>query len=224
MPKSRKSRPERKLKTVLHIYCEGAKTEPNYIQGYLDRYFPTNRRLKVVRIEDTKKNTPKQLVSEAVNAKKKAKKVGLNDSYWVIYDRESKAKYSDDLHCKAYATAKKNDVSVAISNICFEVWLILHFTYTTAAYSCYDDLRNNSPLRPKLKAKGVDQYDKGEKGIFDHFTEQEIQMARDHAKKMNQQTEQGANPSLIYPYQLNPYTDVYKLLDNIDEIAKENDS
>ncbi|WP_019868422.1 RloB family protein [Methylovulum miyakonense] len=219
MPKPRKGRSEQQLKPLLRIYCEGAKTEPNYIQGYLDKFFPTNRRLKVVKIEDTKKNTPKELVGVAVNAKKLANKTGLSDLFWVVYDRESQQKYSDALHHNAYDTAQKHNVSVALSNVCFEIWLILHLEDTTAPYSCYDDLRSNSSLRKHLKIRGIQDYDKGAEDIFNFFSEEEIKNARDRAYRMNIQTQQSANSSQTKPYQLNPYTDVYKLLDAIDEIA-----
>jgi RloB-like protein len=220
MPKSRKVRQEQQLKPLLRIYCEGTKTEPNYIQGYLDKFFSTNRRLKVVKIEDTKKNTPKELVGVAVIAKKLANKTGLSDAFWVVYDRESQHKYSDALHYKAYDTAQKNNISVALSNVCFEVWLLLHLQNTTAPYSCYDDLRNNSSLRKHLKIRGIQDYDKGAEDIFNFFSEEEIKNARVRAYRMNIQTQRSANSSQTKPYHLNPYTDVYKLLDAIDEIAR----
>lgn len=222
MPKPRKNRQEQKLKPVLRIYCEGAKTEPNYLQGYIDKFFPTNRRLKVVRIENTKKNTPKQLVDEAVLAKKVANKSGLNDSFWVVYDRESEIKYSEELHRNAYKKAQRNDVAVVLSNVCFEVWLVLHFQETAAPYSCYDELRKSSLLRQEFRKRGISDYDKGEKTIFSLFSEQEVQNARARALQMNLQMEQSADPSRNSPYHMNPFTDVYKLLDKIDEVAEKN--
>jgi RloB-like protein len=222
MPKSRKNRPEKNLKPVLRIYCEGAKTEPNYIQGYLDKFFNANRRLKLVKIADTNKNTPNQLVDEAVNAKQQSNKDGLADSYWVVYDRESEHKYPEKLHDAAYKKAQKNDISVALSNVCFEVWLLLHFRESAASYSCFDDLRNQSFLREECRKRGITDYDKGEKGIFNIFSDLEIQQARNRAQTMNEQILQCADSSKTFPYQLNPYTDVYSLLDKIDEIAKEN--
>ncbi|MFA5984762.1 MAG: RloB family protein [Methylococcaceae bacterium] len=221
MPKSRKNRFQQKLKPVLRIYCEGAKTEPNYIQGYLNKFFPANRRLQVVKIEDTKKNTPKQLVQVAVKAKKDANKKGLNDSIWVVYDRESPAKYPDALHLEAYKLAQTYEICIALSNVCFEVWLLLHFKDTAAPYSCYDDIRSNSILRQELQTRGLTDYDKGEGTIFNLFSEEDIKNARNRAKQMNSQTLQSADPTRNYPFQLNPYTDVYMLLDRIDKFASE---
>jgi hypothetical protein len=215
MPKSN-NRPQKDLKPVLHIYCEGEKTEPNYISGYLDKFFPTNRRLKVIKLESTKNNKPRELVNEAVKAQKNLPSC---DSFWVVYDRESEQSYSDDKHATAYNKAQKHAISVALSNVCFETWLLLHFQGTTAPYSCYDDLRNNSALRAEFKKRGISDYDKGNKAIFSVFKENEIIDARTRARRINSQTIKSTAPSRTQPYQLNPYTNVYELLDAIDEIA-----
>jgi len=215
MPK-KNNRSKQDLKPILHIFCEGEKTEPNYLKGYLERFFSTNRRLKVIKIEPTNKNTPKQLVEEAI---KKQKYCPDGDSFWVVYDRESEQKYSDNLHAQAYNKAQKHNIDVALSNVCFEAWLLLHFTSSSAPYNCYDDLRKKSNLRAECKKRGVKDYDKGNKEIFDQLTENEIKTARVNAKRINEQSKCNANSSNTKPYQLNPFTDVYLLLDAIDAMA-----
>jgi len=65
MPKKR-CRHSIPLKPNLHIYCEGEKTEPNYIRSYIETRFPGTRLSPVRR---TRKNTPVQLVEEAIKAK-----------------------------------------------------------------------------------------------------------------------------------------------------------
>jgi hypothetical protein len=219
MPK-KNNRAKRELKPVLHIYCEGKKTEPNYLRGYINRFFSANRRLRVIEIEETDKNTPVQLVDVAIK-KQSEKGFPEGDTIWVVYDRESKQKYSDDLHKKAYSEALKHSISVAFSNVCFEMWLLLHFVETNAPYSCYEDLRKKSVLREECKKRGMIDYDKGDKAIFDILKNSEIEDARNRAKKINKATQDSADPSCNKPYQWNPYTDVYTLLDEIDEHAKD---
>ncbi|OTE96209.1 hypothetical protein BCS42_08185 [Crenothrix sp. D3] len=219
MPK-KITRPTKNLKPILHIYCEGTKTEPNYLNGYLDTFFPTNRRLlKVIKIEPTEKNTPVQLVSVAMKAQKEFPD---GDVFWVVYDRESEQKYADKFHATAYDRAESKGIFVALSNVCFEVWLLLHFQDVTAQYNNYDDLRSSSALRTKCKERKMLDYDKGDMSIFSIFTKGDIELARRRAKKMNALTEQSANASQTKPYQWNPYTDIYKLLDFIDNFAAEN--
>ena len=218
MPKDR-SRTPKKLLPKLHIYCEGAKTEPNYLNGYISNNYPGNVRLKIIEIVPTKKNTPKQLVDEAVWDKKH--KYPEGDFFWVVYDRESKYKYSDKLHMEAYQKAKNNNVNIGLSNVCFELWLLLHFQDTYAPYSCCDDLIKNSSLHAECKKLGLSSYSKGDKYIFNKI-DNLIGKARERAEKMNMDILASADPFRVQPYHLNPYTDVHKLLDAIDKFAKDN--
>lgn len=214
MPKKRRPKRVRHLSPVFHIFCEGEKTEPNYFNCYLDRYHPGNRRLRVIKIEDTKKNTPVQLVEEAIKLKCD-RSCPKHDMFWVVYDRERVAKYSDELHCQTFSAANKYDVKVAISNVCFEIWILLHFEANTASYSCYEDLIKNS----NLSKVHIKDYAKGDKGIFATFVKN-VEDAKNNAIAMNSNTIKNADRTWTKPYQWNPYTDVYKLLDAIDEFDK----
>lgn len=206
MPKNNR-RPSRKLKPVLHIFCEGEKTEPTYIHGYIDRCCPGNRTLKIVKIEPTNKNTPMQLVDEAVKMKRQEPEF---DEFWVVYDRESTAKYSGSLHAKARAKADANNIQIAISNVCFEVWILLHYENACGPFSCFGDLWNKSRLKAHLG-----DYKKGDPNLFSRL-ENCVNSARQRAKRMNEQTQNGANQQDNRPDQWNPYTNVYELLDAID--------
>ena len=112
------------------------------------------------------------------------------------------------LHAGARQKAGKQ-IHIAISNICFEVWLLLHFQETVAHYSSCDDLLKRS----SLKKKHIRNYGKANKRAY---SPTEIALARKRAEHMNDQTKHGANPAWTQCHQWNPYTDVYKLLDAID--------
>ena len=90
MPKPKK-RERQELKPRLHIFCEGEKTEPNYLNLYIGAVLPGT---KLIIVEKTNKNTPVQLVEEALKAKAKEPD---GDIFWVVYDREGQAKYPDAL-------------------------------------------------------------------------------------------------------------------------------
>ncbi len=215
MPKKRRNNDERKLAPVFHIYCEGEKTEPNYLNGYIGKSFPGSRLLSVIKVENAKKNTPLQLVEETAVAKND-KDCPDEDIFWVVFDRESVAKYPNKLHLEAYQCAQKHGVNIAISNVCFEIWILLHFQRNTAAYSSCDDLIKNSDLRKKH----IKNYSKSDKGVFDVIVDR-IADARKNAIAMNKNTIGSADESWKQPYQWNPFSDVYKLLDAIDEFGKE---
>lgn len=214
MPKKRGNKTQKQLAPVFHIYCEGEKTEPNYFNGYIGKCFPGNRRLRVFRVEKTNKNTPIQLIEEAIKHKT-SKDCPEEDVFWVVFDRESTVKYPDTLHLQAYQKANSNDVNIALSNICFELWILLHFEKCTAAFSCYDDLKKNS----NLFKTHIKDYDKGSKNIF-NIVKDKVNDARKNALDINKITENAADASWTKPYQFNPFSEVYKLLDAIDGFGK----
>ena len=219
MPRPR-GKKDKKLKPVLHIYCEGLKTEPNYINAYIDEFHPGVRPLKVIEIEPTKKNTPVQLVKEAVS-KKSDSSVPKHDIFWVVYDRESEAKYSKALHQTAYDKACAHGVKVAFSNVCFEVWLLLHFVGSTACYSSFDNLMNESPLKKKLEEVGIKSYEKGADDLFGYIKEG-VDDARRRAKRMNEDALSSCERADSPPYWLYPYTAFHLLLDEIDDFVDKN--
>lgn len=214
MPK-RKKVAQRQVRPVLHIFCEGEKTEPLYIRRYLDANCMAYRRLcdlqvcrdLYLKMEDTVKNTPVQLVDVAVDLQGRCPDV---DVFWVVYDRESVAKYSDKLHQQAQDKAASHGIHVALTNVCFEVWLLLHKAYSTKAFNSYDDLYANSPLK-----RHFPNYAKGDASTFS-VTDKEIAEARRRAKKLNAASIAGSGLATPRPYQLNPYTDMHLLLDGID--------
>lgn len=210
MPKPRGTL-SKPVQPILRIFCEGEKTEPNYIKGYL-RQFYSNRKLYMV--HDTRKNTPVELVKEAIKCKKSY--VSLQkDSFWVVYDRESVIKYPDARHAEAYDLASANGINLAISNVCFELWLLLHFYPNTAQYQSCDDLLRNSRFKRYLRDIGVNNYEKGCLALYSLISDK-IGDARKHALAMNAHTQQSAPSGVDRPYLLNPYTQVHELLDAID--------
>ncbi len=217
MPK-RRAKKTRPLGSVLHIFCEGEKTEPNYIKSYVGKTHPENRLL--VKVQKCSKNTPVQLVREAVNLKNH-KDTPDGDHFWVVYDRESTSQYKDSLHRDAFEHARREDINIAISNVCFEIWLLLHFTDSTAPYGDYTNLMKNSPLKKELKKLGLGDYQKSNSRLYNLISDR-VQDARKRAITMNRNTLNSSDESKGKPYRLNPYTLVHELLDGIDEFVKKN--
>ncbi|UQS13668.1 RloB family protein [Pseudomonas sp. HS6] len=212
MPKARNSS-SRALPKKMHIYCEGEKTEPNYLNGYISDI--DDRALRhVIIVEKTRKNTPVELVNVAIEHKK-SNTSAKGDEFWVVYDRESVAKYTDTLHDKAYKRAKDNGINIALSNVCFEHWLLLHITNSSAPYTCYGDLINRSCLKEEFRKKLGKDYDKAGTEIYE-FLSKNINKARRAAQKLNLAAIQTAQPGRDKPHHLNPYTDIPKLLNAID--------
>ncbi|MEJ1416231.1 MAG: RloB family protein [Candidatus Sedimenticola sp. (ex Thyasira tokunagai)] len=217
MPKKRKKK-IRRVWPNLRIFCEGEKTEPNYINSYIDSKLPGNKTLRVVVVEKTDKTTPLQLVEEAI-AKKDSYLTPDGDIFWVVFDRESVAKYKDELHAKAQALAKENGIKIALSNVCFELWLLLHLCDSAPPKSKCDEVISQTQFKKELRLRGVADYKKGSKELYS-FLANAICDARKRAKMMNARTRKGAEKGKSNPYQLNPYTDVHLLLDAIDSFGR----
>lgn len=126
-PWSRSSGYKRKINTreprkrVL-IVCEGAKTEPNYFNG-----FRVNRLICEIDIRGTGYNTA-SLVRKAISLKQQEE----FDEVWCVFDRDS---FSAQEFNSAFGLAQRNNIKIAYSNEAFELWYLLHFNYYDAAIS-----------------------------------------------------------------------------------------
>lgn len=215
----------RQVKSKIYIYCEGKTTEPHYIRAYIQFKHPNCARLKKaeipIEIKDTNKNTAIQLVNEAVAFM--AQKDFDGDEVWVVYDRESPQKYADSLHQKAYNLADKKGVKVALSNVCFEYWLLLHLEETTPAMSDCDSLVSSAVFKNAFKEIGITRYDK--KGSVSKdiskalMTDEYINNARERAQKINSQSKKASGFNCNQPYKIQPFTNIYELLAAIDRVA-----
>ncbi|MFC8047858.1 RloB family protein [Nocardia sp. NPDC057353] len=103
------------------MYVEGVSTEPEYIDA-LKRLPELSGPVSVdIAIEEAGA-TPMRLVESACADKRRA---DLDiDHYWCVFDVESPQPHP---HLeRARRKARDNGVRLAISNPCFELWLVLH--------------------------------------------------------------------------------------------------
>jgi len=205
-------RPPRQLKKLMHIICEGEKTEPFYIRGYIDDQ--AKEKAKVIEVPDVKVNTPVQLVDYAVSLRNSSS-TSADDEYWVVYDRESVRKYSHELHAQAWNKAQANGINIALSNVCFEIWILLHFQGCDAPYENYDDLYRNSGLKGALKSVGIENYNKGFVHLYSKLAGG-VSNARKRAEILNRRSKEVAEKDNHKPFHYGCYTDVHLLLDAID--------
>lgn len=108
------------------ICCEGKVTEPSYFNGLKNEL-----RIRLVRIEVLPAGpNPKTIVDYAVEKKREAEDLASRrgddnlkyDEVWCVFDVDSHPHIAD-----AKQKASANGVRLAISNPCFELWLLLHF-------------------------------------------------------------------------------------------------
>jgi len=153
----RRKKPVYAPKECTLIVCEGVATEPDYFQGLW-------RRLRIPRslvdVEVIGEGAvPLTVVDSADSRRKERQKEAARsqvveyDRVWCVVDVEAPqphAKISEAL-CKA----KDLGIDVALSNPCFEYWLLLHFEHTGSYFatnrSVRDALRQHIPAYDKSK-------------------------------------------------------------------------
>jgi hypothetical protein len=128
------------VRTTFRVYSEGKSTEPEYVDA-LRRLPIIADRVSIDISIEASGASPMTLVEMACNAKR----TGLDiDYFWCVYDVESPQPHP---HLdRARDMAASNGVHLAISNPCFELWLILHFADQTAYLSTDDAVRRRGEL------------------------------------------------------------------------------
>lgn len=112
----------------LVVFCEGKVTEPGYLRALERHHGVTN-----IAVFDIREGggVPRTLVERAKKAKTEADPAAAdNTEYWCVFDVEA-PKPHPGLQ-DAVVMARDNGIRVAVSNPCFELWLILHFADRTA--------------------------------------------------------------------------------------------
>jgi RloB-like protein len=116
----------REPKPLILIVCEGKNTEPQYLDGFLRACRNPRVKIRIAR----EQGVPRSIVEIAKENKKAAeadaKRRGdenlAYDSVWCVFDVDEHPHIHDALQ-----VARDNGVELAISNPCFELWLLLHF-------------------------------------------------------------------------------------------------
>ncbi len=128
-------------KTIL-IVTEGEKTEPSYLTALRDRLRLSSADVVVSKADGTDPvSVVNFAIENAAERKRRAKKSTIivpYDSVWAVFDTE---RYDTNPKLKeAIMIAKGKKINLAISNPCFEYWILLHFEYTTAQFASCDDV------------------------------------------------------------------------------------
>jgi RloB-like protein len=128
------------------ILCEGERTEPEYLQAL--KLHPSVRDVAAVdlRVQNRKgKSDPRTLVAIMAAARRKAiDEEAEIDEFWCVFDVEWPRNHPglND----AVEQARQHCIEVAVSNPCFELWLILHFQDCSAWLTSHQATRIRSRL------------------------------------------------------------------------------
>jgi uncharacterized protein YukE len=127
----------RHVKITILIVGEGQKTEPNYFRELkLEDNVTAEFSLTVKKGHG---RSPGGVIEEALRHKQRAENRGeYYDEVWCALDVEGPDK-RESLE-RAMAVARQNDITLCLSNPCFEVWLLAHFVRQSRAYNDCDSV------------------------------------------------------------------------------------
>jgi hypothetical protein len=192
----------RTTKKRILIVCEGANTEPQYFEQFVDAH-----RDAIVDVETAEAagvplsvvRAAKRLKNSAVSAAKRVGNPYLKyDSVWATFDVDEHPHVSEALQM-----AKRNGVNVALSNPCFELWLILHLRDAPG-------IIHRHAAQAMLK-KFVANYDKN---VDYEVYRIGYEKAAERARRLDERAAEVGEPGR------NPTTGIYKLTETI--VPREN--
>ncbi len=187
----------------LLIVCEDEKSSKLYFESF-KRDEKLKRELSSVDIDvvHPKDHSPVGLVNEAKEKKKKAKRIrNPYNEVWIVLDKDGHANLD-----QALITARDNNISVALSVICFEYWILLHFEKTKKPFTKCDQIISY------IKEKHFNGYVKN----INAYTSlrDKIDKAIENGKWLMKQNQNDIDRGSKI-YNLSAYTDVYILVQKL---------
>jgi hypothetical protein len=123
----RKVSPVRNEKQRILVLCEGKCTEPQYLRALRSKLRIPEQNLMLLCPPEIP-NTPKEMVEEA--KRRKRDKKDCWDQVWCVFDTETKLTQNCRVGLKEAVNsaeyAQGGRIELAISNPCFEIWLLWH--------------------------------------------------------------------------------------------------
>ena len=199
----RKTSGRSQRRTVV-VFCEGARTEPDYLKA-LKADPAVNKAVSLEIDGQTHGSAPLTLVAAAADfrARTPADQSEV-DEVWCIFDVESPQNHPNLK--EAVALARDRGVKVAISNPCFELWLLLHFQDHSAW------LDNRGARRELERHDGIE--DKSIDGArYMPLRDRAIDRARDLARRHE-------GNGTEFPRD-NPSSGMYRFLEALENLATE---
>lgn len=127
---------EQKRKIVCCIVTEGERTEPEYFNWFLGKYFRDGRKVVLVQAGD-KKTSPKQVLKRAEQQQKEYPAATV----FMVIDDDERPKDEIDYvlnKCNKFGVIDTEKINCVFSNRAFEFWGVLHFKNISRAMGKQD--------------------------------------------------------------------------------------
>jgi hypothetical protein len=130
-----------KINKRILILCEDEKSSLFYFKSFRnDEKFRRNLSAVSIEVYHPKNFSPLGLVKDAIKRQLKAKENSIPyDDIWVVFDKDTHKRIPE-----AYNLAENNSdkikINIAISIICFEFWVLLHYDKIIRPFHNCDEL------------------------------------------------------------------------------------
>ena len=183
------------------MFCEGIRTETDYIEALRKEPAVRESASVEIRIDRTASGAvPLTLVHKAAEARDRySQEEGEIDEVWCVFDVEWPHNHPNLREAKEKAKAR--NVNLAVSNPCFELWLVLHFEERTAWL--------NSDTAGKLRCQHDKSSGKGLEGS------EYMPLRTVAAKRARALAAKHAGDVTEFPHD-NPSSGMYRLLEAIE--------
>ncbi|AFZ27909.1 hypothetical protein Cylst_5934 [Cylindrospermum stagnale PCC 7417] len=145
--------PSKKIGQKIIIACEGSKTEPIYFNSIRNELrSPT---LEIIVLRHQGKTDPGNIIERLIEERqqmKDEKRWSNKDVAWAVFDGDEHIEKSRAIWDNAINRAKSQNIQLAITNPCFELWYLIHFQEHLGQI--------NRDKLAKLLEKHIPDYDK----------------------------------------------------------------
>lgn len=187
--------PTREPYDVVLIVCEGTKTEPNYFGRLRTVYRLSSANIYITPADGS---DPMSIVTYG------EARLGDFDRIYCVFDRDGHQNYDAALRRISNSDAGRNGKLVGITSWpCFELWALLHFRYSSAAFVASGGRSPCENVVRQLK-DCIPNYAKGHRTIFDDLAPHLNTGLQNAVRLANENAATGST---------NPATRVHELVD-----------
>jgi hypothetical protein len=187
----------RDLENRFLIVCEDGKSAPNYFEALKKHFYLSATSIQIV--GGGGRTQPTQVVARAIQIKQLAASSNSGTEpfgqVWCVIDGDYGNRISN-----ARTSAQANGIELAVSTMCFEYWILLHFEENNSSTNDCDEMVR------RLKGSYLSDYEKGKCDFLDVVAKVDDACAR--AEKLRR-------PGITrgdLPEGQNPSSEVYRLI------------
>lgn len=185
------------------IVCEGLKTEQKYFQRLKEVFRLSSANIEIARPDAT---DPWSLVKFA---EQRLQDRDYNRAY-CVFDRDGHATYDRAINHISRTYGTEGRLRAIASVPCFEIWILLHFRYTSEAFNSVGGRSACDRVMSKVKTHFAD-YAKGHQDVYDRLAPNRDQAMINAARLLKENIRTGS---------VNPGTQVHKLVEYLCNLKK----